>query len=103
MLLCAQWEDKAEGHNIHDAIFDLQAKTAAWTPLYYGKAQVRTPDKACVVVCYETVLSSKGSQNIGLCAFPTRAVTFLRTSFVGISTTTSQNGLRMSRLPDMSS
>lgn len=41
LCCCAQWEDKGDGHSIHDAMVDLQAKTAAWTPLYYGTAQVR--------------------------------------------------------------
>ena len=51
VLWCAQWEDKAAGHNIRDAVVDLQAKTAAWTPLYYGNAQVRTHDLASVCGC----------------------------------------------------
>jgi hypothetical protein len=57
VLLCAQWEDKAAGHNINEAVVDLQAKTAAWTPLYYGTAQVRTlgPTRMCGChACHET-------------------------------------------------
>lgn len=35
-----QWEDKAIGHSIDDALNDIQAKTAVWTPLYYGNIKV---------------------------------------------------------------
>lgn len=37
-----QWEDKAVGHSIQDALDDIQAKTAVWTPLYYGDTKVCT-------------------------------------------------------------
>jgi len=39
LRMLAKWEDKGPNHAIHDAVADLQAKTAAWTPLYYGNAQ----------------------------------------------------------------
>ncbi len=35
-----QWEDKAIGHSIDDALDDIRAKTAVWTPLYYGNIKV---------------------------------------------------------------
>ena len=35
-----QWEDKAIGHSIDDALNDIQAKTAVWNPLCYGDIKV---------------------------------------------------------------
>ena len=37
--LLAKWENKGASHTMFEAVSDLREKTAAWTPLYYGKIE----------------------------------------------------------------
>ena len=36
MRLICKWEEKGTAHRLSDAVEDLRAKTAVWSPLYYG-------------------------------------------------------------------
>ena len=37
----SQWEDKASGYLISDAVNDLHKKTSVWSTMYYGTIEVR--------------------------------------------------------------
>jgi hypothetical protein len=36
-----QWENKAPGHSVSEAVDDIHEKTAVWSPMYYGDIEVR--------------------------------------------------------------
>ena len=53
--LVFQWENKAIGSKIADAVDDLHEKSAVWSPMYYGDIEVCTDAEglACERVMHE--------------------------------------------------